>query len=273
MTYVRSVVFMILLGAACQLCPAGTWYVPMADKEFGGFDAIQILMAPGYQFDSPAMSVFFGLDSDGNRVPAGEEWSEFFLNDKRDFATAIGPNLHTDILVFDIWIDGDRQVDRPLFHYQTYREGLLIGNWDITCTGPGDFDWDNDPGTWLVDTLFPPWLPGDADFDTDVDIDDIGIWQIHYTGPGGTGMQWGDGDWDGDGDVDIDDVSLWQLNYTGPHAPEPVTLIVMAAGLPVLLKRSRRWSGQRKSRSRCGGTGAECRGLGADAAPPRRQIA
>jgi len=136
--------------------PAG-WYVPMADQETGGFDYIQILMCPPDQFDSPAMSAFFGLDSEDNLVPAGEQWGQMFLNDERDFAWASGPNLGEDILVFAIWIDGDRQIDLPTFHYQTYREGNLVGNWDIICIGPGELDWIVDLGTWTADS---PLLSG-----------------------------------------------------------------------------------------------------------------
>lgn len=237
----------MLCGAA-----AGDWYVPMLDQELGGFDYIQILAATPYQFgrspDAPpakaddTMYPFFALDSGYNPVPAGEDWAQTYVNGRRDFASAAGPNLGDDDLYFDIWIGGDRQSgDRPTFHYQTYKEGNLIGNWDAKCTGPGEYDWVFDPGTWGAVAPFPPWLPGDADYDTDVDIHDILIWQLNYTGPGATGKLWSDGDWDtdglGDGDVDIHDALLWQLNYTGPHAPEPGTIALLSVGVLALLRR------------------------------------
>jgi hypothetical protein len=234
---------MMLIAVLCGSA-AGDWYVPMGDQEIDGFDYIQISVATPYVLADVSMPLFFGLDADYNQIPAGEDWEQTFQNDKGDFASAAGPNLGDNLLAFDVWFSGDRQSgDRPSFHYQTYKDGYLVGNWDVKCIGPGLYDWVVDPGTWDADSAFPPWLPGDADFDTDVDIHDILIWQLNYTGPGATGKEWGDGDWDtdgiGDGDVDIHDALLWQLNYTGPHAPEPGTIALLSVGMLGLLRRRR----------------------------------
>jgi hypothetical protein len=59
---------------------------------------------------------------------------------------------------------------------------------------------------------------GDANLDTDVDLDDIGPWSTNFTGELGVGTGtkvWTQGDWDYQGDVDLDDVGKWSLNFTG----------------------------------------------------------
>jgi hypothetical protein len=68
------------------------------------------------------------------------------------------------------------------------------------------------------DTLLRYTLDGDADLDTDVDLDDVGRWSINFTGElGGVGASkvWVEGDWDYDGDADLDDVGKWSVNFTG----------------------------------------------------------
>ncbi len=53
--------------------------------------------------------------------------------------------------------------------------------------------------------------PGDADGDSDVDLDDFALLKQHFgTGSGAT---WEDGDFDKDGDVDLDDFALLKQNF------------------------------------------------------------
>ncbi len=234
---------------------ASSWVIPMGEQVNGGFDRVQILMADPYKFDTAAMGIFFGPS------PVGESWSQTFQNPGGTYAVAQGPTPGNDAIHFVINVTGNTAVDRPAFFFQAYLGSTRVDNVNILCTGPNDADWVIQPGTWTASHAFPPWIPGDADFDTDVDIHDAIIWQANYTGPGALGHTWGQGDWNEDGAVDIHDMLLWQANYTGPHAepgaifpqaqfnaimssvtavPEPTSLSVLAVGTVALLRRRRR---------------------------------
>jgi hypothetical protein len=90
-------------------------------------------------------------------------------------------------------------------------------------------------------------LPGDANYDGKVDINDLTIVLAHY---GQTGTTWGQGEFTGDGTVDINDLTIVLAHYgqgLGSSAagnvsavPEPSALLLAAAGLLGLLARARR---------------------------------
>jgi hypothetical protein len=85
-----------------------------------------------------------------------------------------------------------------------------------------------------------PVLPGDANVDGRVDINDLTIVLAHYNR---TGMTWTEGEFTGDGTVDINDLTIVLANYdrsVGLSAdikavPEPTSLLLLAAGLAGLL--------------------------------------
>ena len=86
-------------------------------------------------------------------------------------------------------------------------------------------------------------LPGDTDFDGDLDDTDLGTSFSNYTGPVGAagGKTALDGDNDGDGDVDDTDLGTSFSGYTGPLAsavPEPTSLAMLTLG-GLLLRRRR----------------------------------
>jgi hypothetical protein len=104
-----------------------------------------------------------------------------------------------------------------------------------------------------IDDILVTWAGpspfGDANGDWIVDSADLAIWQQNYDPLGLNDNTFAMGDWNDDGFIDSADLALWQQYYDpiGPgglavtHAPEPATLFVMmAAGLPLLLKRRRR---------------------------------
>ncbi len=89
--------------------------------------------------------------------------------------------------------------------------------------------------------LLTPAIPGDANGDGRVDINDLTIVLAHY---GQTGQTWADGEFTGDGTVDINDLTIVLANYNQSIAsaagnlsavPEPGTLLLLAAGLGGLL--------------------------------------
>ena len=85
-------------------------------------------------------------------------------------------------------------------------------------------------------------LPGDANGDGKVDINDLTIVLSHY---GQTGMSWGQGEFTGDGTVDINDLTIVLAHYgqslgaSGAgnlsDVPEPSTLALIGGGAIGLL--------------------------------------
>jgi len=76
------------------------------------------------------------------------------------------------------------------------------------------------------------WLPGDANLDGSVNLDDLAILQVNWLGPG----SFREGDFNGDGNVNLDDLAVLQVNWlqsvnsgtasssiTSPPTVDPVT--------------------------------------------------
>ncbi len=84
--------------------------------------------------------------------------------------------------------------------------------------------------------LLTPAIPGDANGDGRVDINDLTIVLAHY---GQTGQSWADGEFTGDGTVDINDLTIVLAHYNqstassagNPSAvPEPAGLVLLVCG-------------------------------------------
>ena len=96
-----------------------------------------------------------------------------------------------------------------------------------------------------------PVLPGDANGDGFVDVNDLTTVLTNY---GKTGMTWSQGDFTGDGTVDVNDLTIVLSNF-GQTAgagiesvPEPAATTLLATGAAGLLAwefRRRRGAGQR----------------------------
>jgi len=98
--------------------------------------------------------------------------------------------------------------------------------------------------TGLIGTI--AMIPGDTDDDRDVDTDDLSTFAAVF---GLDGDRWTD--FNEDGRVDLTDFALMRANFgadpspspasgdPGTPIPEPATLLLIAAGLPVIMKRSR----------------------------------
>ena len=91
--------------------------------------------------------------------------------------------------------------------------------------------------------ILKPALPGDANLDGRVDVNDLTIVLSNF---GQTRMTWSQGDFNGDGMVDVDDLTILLGNFgqtlnsaaaAPPAVPEPASLLLLAAmvvifGLP-----------------------------------------
>jgi hypothetical protein len=95
--------------------------------------------------------------------------------------------------------------------------------------------------------LLQALLPGDANEDGRVDINDLTIVLARY---GQSGMTWGTGDFNGDGRVDINDLTIVLANYgksvgsagAGMTAvPEPCAVVLIGFGVIGLLGYVWRW--------------------------------
>ena len=84
--------------------------------------------------------------------------------------------------------------------------------------------------------LLKPAMPGDANLDGTVNINDLSKVLTNYDK---TGMTWADGDFNGDGTVNISDLSIVLTNYdktcggvaAGIRAvPEPSALLLVGRG-------------------------------------------
>ena len=69
----------------------------------------------------------------------------------------------------------------------------------------------SEPGRAQPETcILTPALPGDANLDGTVDINDLTVVLSHY---GQTGMTWSQGEFTGDGTVDINDLTIVLAHY------------------------------------------------------------
>jgi probable HAF family extracellular repeat protein len=125
--------------------------------------------------------------------------------------------------------------------------------WDLNCaygvSGNGYIVGSGTIGGQTDGFLLTPALPGDANLDGKVDINDLTVVLAHY---GETGTTWTQGEFTGDGTVDINDLTIVLAHYgnssssSAPAAaavPEPSTIsLVLAVAASLLALAWRHWS-------------------------------
>lgn len=246
---------LLLAGLLAGSAAGDGWYVPLGERVSGGFDHIQILMSYPYRLSAPGIDPMFTIDENNQYSPIGEQWRTLFIDPNYDFISIRGPNVgYLTTLYFTVWLNGTPAWDRPAMSFQAYRDGIMVDNATIVCHGTGETDWYVSPGTWTIRRPMPAYLPGDADRDGAVNVQDLAILAVHY---GRSEMFWANGDFTGDGTVDVRDLAVLATKYgnnsfqyaatpptvpeplTGPHVPEPATLLLMGLGAAALLRRRR----------------------------------
>ena len=129
-------------------------------------------------------------------------------------------------------------------HFTLNNATAIDNNGDIAGWGT-----DSSNNTYQAFVIINPQLPGDANLDGKVDINDLTIVLAHYNQ---TGTTWTQGEFTGDGTVDINDLTIVLAHYgdtagsaAGPAAavPEPSAVVLIgigALGLLGLVCRRRR---------------------------------
>jgi len=152
-----------------------------------------------------------------------------------------------------VWYNNEVKVD-TIFDIPYLSQGAGLNFPDVDLTAYAE-KWGGDSLTisnlmWgLVPDEESVILPGDSDFDGDVDLADLARLAGHYGTT--TDAAWPMGDFDSDFDVDLADLSLLASNYgtgaaqamadfkTLSATPEPASLALLGIGTLMLMRRPR----------------------------------
>jgi len=89
-----------------------------------------------------------------------------------------------------------------------------LGSRDPTLDLDGDGDVDRADVDYLITAILHS-VYGDTNLDGDVDMGDLAISLLNFTGAGGIGKSFSQGDNDGDGDIDTRDITTSIINFSG----------------------------------------------------------
>ena len=164
-----------------------------------------------------------------------------------------GPQMHVDgTLALDIQ-NGFTPVLGDAWHVvRTYYTDYFHGTFDRVTGALFSADlalavtYDYDTSDYDAGVKLRASIPGDVDFDGDVDIQDISMLASNWDMA--SGAVWADGDFDQDGGVDIEDLSLLASNwstgvadgYGAPAVPEPGCLALVTLGGLAVIRRGLR---------------------------------
>ncbi len=213
------------------------------------------------------------VNNDGTKITGGGVVKSLTINNGAGFVWGFGDGeKHTldiaagDLALNDSWVlklvdlgDDPMTTEKyDLFTFTGNYNGSAVTtpialeletNYTLDATEAGDWNVDNievvvDGGGYVYVTgIGITGMPGDADGDGDVDAADYIMVKTHFGGPPAAGTDGSGGDFNDNGTVDWDDLQTLMsgLNSStgGAPIPEPATMIILAAGLPALLKRRR----------------------------------
>jgi hypothetical protein len=208
------------------------WGTGTANVE--GVDGQVTFAHRAYWGDGDERNVSWGTDNPGNVGPVdGEDIdmaAEVISGTVDDPTDAPLPPVDiTDIV--RSWYTGAR----PNYGLNLRAHENIYTNW-----------WSSEPNNEAKEQMTPMLVlnytatgtcsPGDADFDGDVDDDDLSLLLANW----GADTVCAHGEFSGAAPVDDDDLSLLLANWTGPlpaAVPEPVTMAFLAAGALILSRR------------------------------------
>ncbi len=148
----------------------------------------------------------------GNRIVGNDAYGILFNGDSGYASLSLDPSnpnhLHGNA-GYDIYVNQGRGGHSINDYGNVDARHVYWGTGDAACIASRICDFFDYTSMGIV--FYEPWanLPGDADLDGDVDLEDFHILKTNF----GTGTTWAEGDFDEDGDVDLDDFYILKINF------------------------------------------------------------
>jgi probable HAF family extracellular repeat protein len=206
-------------------------YTPtLSSDKFEGMDAATAI-APNGDIVG-AVPFRKTLYADGAPVPYASVWDDAIGNELFQYQ-------HAFIYTGGVTVDLNTYINSSSGWLLQGAMGIAVVNGQEWIVGDGVLNGNGVTHAFLM----RPAMPGDANADGNVDINDLTIVLTNY---GQTGMTWSQGEFTGDGTVDINDLTIVLANYgSGAGAPlaavpEPGALMMLTAAIVGLLAWTRR---------------------------------